>query len=278
MNFFEAKPYLKIKLYCLLKSAKKDKYTPFLEKLQSDIEKMVEKDPQHLLFIIGSNQFNYVSYLDEHIILKAIAQFQSQIINETLFCKLTLLSLQTKEILKVWIAFFNDQKISSNYQKFYKFFDQFFFLEDFNNYQIQFFFYLFNSAKKEVVNFYKVLRLIFYKNGFLETLINNEVFHTPFFNIMFEIADKKDPFTFYAIYMIFLKLENYGLKSMELYVTLKKIFEIFLKFSLTDQTKSSILTKAGLVYFLMKNGFYSLPALSYICEYHLGNFFFLDNK
>lgn len=224
-------------------------------------------EPHHLMNVIGSNflNFKFAEYISENLFLKAIEhiQLKREKIHEVEFFRMVFLSLQSKETIKIWYSF-----LSKSQNKFNKYIESFFQFDNFNQYQIQFVLLLLKNLKKEFSSYQRILRKLYYNNAFLESLVAHETFYNQFFYLLLEIENKSDPFNFFFIYPVLLKLENIGLKSPELYQTYQMCFEHYLKFYL-ENTKPMIEITVSNTLFLMKNGYYSKFAISKIVEYHL---------
>ena len=264
MDFYEDKPNYKLKLYSLLIYTKNKNYSSIIAKMKPEIYNIIEKDPSLLIFLLNS-EFNHFQFIGEELFIHAIkiTQQNYETINETSLYKIAFISVQTKQMYKLWVSFFENPN-TSIHLKFYKFIEQFLAVKNLNVYQFQLFFYVMHTTKKEFLNFQKALRMIFYSKTFLIKLIDNEIFHATFFNILQEIVNKSDPHAFFIINSILLKLDNYGLKSFELIINLKILFEFLMKFPI-HQKKSEI-DKVSVTYFLMKNGIYSLIGIKTLFE------------
>jgi len=251
----------------LLIFSKKEKYVPLITKLKAEIIKICEDSPQYLITVIGSYDFNYYEVIGEELVKNSINNLK---IKKTwnldpFFYKWLVFSIVSKDTEKIWMAYIKSNLGSTqNKMKVKKLMENFFFVEKFNIYQIQFFFNLINLLliQKEIHNFSKILKGIFYNHTFMEEIIKNEMLQLRLFKMLNEIQRGTDPFLFFQTYFIFLKLESSGLTSFHLYVYLKNSLEhCVMHFS---SEKFRIFNEIIIfnIYFLIKNGFYPKKALS----------------
>lgn len=226
------------------------------EKLEKEIEKIIENEPNYFLKIIYPNKFDFPLLMKESLISKAIEKLieQKNKFHQVEFIRLIFLSTKTRNNLVKWIDFFQNNHIYFCWETI----KEFFFLQYFHENQIYLFFYLWTQTPKTQLIFENTLKKMFYNNAFLEIFRNCEQLQIEFFKIVNENLEafKKEKMKFslfFTISYFFFKFESMGAKSLDFYFTYKKCLLCFLPFDFAKNSKI-LNTISTSIIFLLKNG------------------------